>query len=109
MNISWLYLAIAIFAEIIATTALKSAAGFTRLWPSLITILGYGIAFYCLSLSLRSIPVGVAYAVWSGVGIVAISLIGVVAFKQHLDLAALIGIGLIIAGVFVLNVFSNTA
>lgn len=109
MTISWVYLSIAIFAEIIATTALKSAAGFTRLWPSVITITGYGIAFYCLSLSLRYIPVGVAYAVWSGVGIVAISLIGIFAFKQHLDTAALIGIGLIITGVIVLNVFSKTS
>src|SRR5699024_11735073 len=72
---SWIYLTIAIFAEIIATSALKSATGFTRLWPSLITAGGYAIAFFFLSLSLRTIPVGIAYAVWSGVGIVAIALI----------------------------------
>lgn len=105
---SWIYLSIAIVAEIIATSALKSAEGFTRLWPSVITIAGYSIAFYCLSLSLRYIPVGIAYAVWSGVGIVAISIIGLYFFKQSLDLAALIGIGLIIAGVVVLNVFSKS-
>lgn len=106
---SWIYLSIAIGAEIIATSALKSAAGFTRLVPSLITVAGYSIAFYCLSLSLRTIPVGIAYAVWSGVGIVAISLIGILFFKQHLDMPALLGIGLIIAGVLVLNVFSKSA
>lgn len=106
---SWVYLSIAIMAEIIATSALKSAAGFSRLIPSLITVVGYSIAFYCLSLSLRSIPVGVAYAVWSGVGIVAISLIGVLFFKQHLDTPALIGIGFIIVGVLVLNIFSKSA
>lgn len=105
---SWLYLSIAIFAEIIATSALKSAEGFTRLWPSVITLTGYGIAFYCLSISLRDIPVGIAYAVWSGAGIVAISIIGLVFFKQQLDAAALVGIGLIIAGVIVLNVFSKS-
>ena len=104
---SWFYLSIAIFAEIIATSALKSAAGFTRLWPSLITATGYAIAFFFLSLSLRTIPVGIAYAVWSGVGIVAIALIGLWFFQQQLDLAAYIGIGLIIAGVVVLNLFSK--
>lgn len=106
---SWLYLSIAIFAEIIATSALKSAAGFTRLWPSLITAGGYAIAFFFLSLSLRTIPVGIAYAVWSGVGIVAIALIGLWFFHQQLDFAAYAGIGLIIAGVIVLNVFSKTS
>lgn len=106
---SWIYLSMAIVAEIIATSALKSAAGFTRLGPSLITIIGYSIAFYCLSLSLRYIPVGIAYAIWSGVGIVAISLIGVVFFKQYLDAPALIGIGLIIAGVLILNIYSKSA
>lgn len=106
---SWFYLSIAIVAEIIATTALKSTQGFSRLWPSLLTLGGYSIAFFFLSLSLRSIPVGIAYAVWSGVGIVAISLIGIVLFKQHLDTAAWLGIGLIIAGVVVLNVFSKSS
>ena len=105
---SWTYLSIAIVAEIIATSALKSAEGFTRLWPSLVTIVGYAIAFFCLSLSLRHIPVGIAYAIWSGVGIVAISIIGFVLFKQSLDLAGFIGIGLIVAGVVVLNVFSKS-
>lgn len=106
---SWFYLSIAILAEIIATTALKKAEGFSLLAPSIITIIGYAIAFYFLSLSLRYIPVGVAYAVWSGVGIVAISIIGLILFKQSLDLAALIGIGFIVIGVLILNVFSKSA
>lgn len=106
---SWLYLAIAITAEIIATTALKASDGFTRLYPTLITIGGYLVAFYCLALTLKVIPVGVAYAIWSGAGIVAISLIGYIIFKQTLDTAALIGIGMIVAGVVVLNVFSKSA
>ncbi|TEA78697.1 multidrug efflux SMR transporter [Allopusillimonas ginsengisoli] len=106
---SWLYLAIAISAEIVATTALKATEGFTRLYPTLITVAGYSIAFYCLSLALRAIPVGIAYAIWSGAGIVAISLIGYFVFKQHLDTAAVIGITLIVAGVLVLNVFSKSS
>ncbi len=106
---SWLYLAIAIGAEIIATTALKASDGFTRLYPAVITTVGYLVSFYFLALTLRVIPVGVAYAIWSGAGIVAISLIGYVMFKQTLDTAALIGIGLIVAGVLVLNIFSKSA
>lgn len=104
---SWIYLAVAIFAEIIATTALKASDGFTRLYPSLITTVGYALSFYCLAIALRIIPVGIAYAVWSGAGIVAISLIGYLVFKQALDTAGLIGIALIVAGVLVLNVFSK--
>ena len=106
---NWLFLSIAIAAEVIATSALKAADGFTRLGPSLVVIAGYGIAFYLLSLALRGIPVGVAYAVWSGVGIVLISVIGWLAFGQTLDAAAVFGIGLIMAGVIVLNVFSRTS
>jgi small multidrug resistance pump len=106
---SWIYLAIAIAAEIIATTALKASDGFSRFYPSAITVVGYSVAFYCLALTLRVIPVGIAYAIWSGVGIVAISLIGYVLYKQTLDAAALLGIGLIVAGVVVLNVFSKSA
>jgi len=105
---NWLFLSIAIAAEVIATSALKAADGFTRLGPSLVVISGYGIAFYFLSLALRGIPVGVAYAVWSGVGIVLISVIGWFAFGQTLDAAAVLGIGLIMAGVIVLNLFSRS-
>lgn len=104
---SWVFLTIAIAAEVAATTALKASEGFTRLVPAGITIVGYGIAFYLLALALRTIPVGVAYAVWSGVGIAAISAIGYFLFGQKLDAAALVGIGLILAGVLVLNMFSG--
>lgn len=105
----WLYLGIAIISETIATSALKSSAGFSRLLPSLLVVAGYGIAFYFLSLTLRSIPVGIAYAVWSGVGIVLITLVGWLVFGQKLDLPALLGMGLIVAGVVVMNVFSKAA
>lgn len=105
---SYLYLGIAIVAEVIATSALKSSESFTRLWPSLLTLAGYALAFYFLSLTLRSIPVGIAYALWSGVGIVLISLLGWWVHKQTLDLPALLGLGLIIAGVLVINLFSKS-
>ncbi|MDF2983442.1 MAG: multidrug transporter [Devosia sp.] len=107
--IAYVYLAVAIVAEVIATTALRAADGFTQLWPSLISIVGYVVAFYFLSLTLRSMPVGIAYAIWSGVGIVLISLAGWLIYKQLLDLPALLGMGLIMAGVIVINLFSKTA
>ena len=103
------YLIIAIIAEVIATGALKSSEGFTKLAPSLIVVVGYGIAFYFLSLVLKTIPVGVAYAIWSGLGVVLISIVAVFVFKQKLDLAAVIGILLIISGVMVINLFSNSS
>ena len=106
---NWLFLAIAIVSETIATSALKSSVGFTRLMPSLLVVAGYGIAFYFLSLTLRTIPIGIAYAVWSGVGIVLIALVGWLVFGQKLDTPALLGMGLIVAGVVVMNVFSKTA
>lgn len=99
----------AIVSEVIATSALKASEGFSRLWPSLLVLAGYLAAFYFLSLTLRTIPVAVAYAIWSGVGIALIALIGWIFFAQALDMAALIGIALIVAGVFVLNVFSTTS
>ena len=105
----WLYMAGAIFCEIIATSALKSAEGFTRPLPTALVLIGYGIAFYCLSVALKTIPVGIAYAVWSGVGIVAISLIGLFYYRQTIDAAGLIGMALIVAGVIVINLFSRTA
>lgn len=104
----WLYLAIAIVAEVAATSALKASDGFTRLVPVLIVVIGYGAAFFFLSLTLRSIPVGIAYAVWSGVGIFLISSIGWLVFDQTLDVPAVIGLALIVAGVVVLNVFSRS-
>jgi small multidrug resistance pump len=107
--VNWLYLAVAIVAEVIATSALKASDGFSRLMPSLVVVLGYCIAFVCLSLTLRTIPVGVAYAVWSGVGIVLIALVGYFAFNQVLDTAALVGMALILAGVLIINLFSRSA
>ena len=104
----WLLLAIAIVSEVIATSALKASEGFSRLWPSLVVVAGYAAAFYCLSLTLKTIPIGVVYAIWSGVGIALIALIGWLVFGQSLDAAAIIGMLLIIAGVVVLNVFSKT-
>jgi small multidrug resistance pump len=105
---SHLALLIAILSEVVATSALKASDGFTNLIPSIVVVVGYGAAFYFLSLALKTIPMGVAYAIWSAVGIVLISLVGWIAFAQKLDLAALAGLGLIIAGVLVLNVFSGT-
>ncbi|HEY9103864.1 multidrug efflux SMR transporter [Chitinimonas sp.] len=105
----WLYLLIAILAEVAATSALKLSEGFSRPWPSLVVVAGYGVAFYFLSLTLRSIPVGIAYAVWSGVGVVLIASIGWLWFGQKLDLPAILGMGLIVAGVLVLNLCSRTS
>ena len=106
--IAYLYLGVAIIAEVIATTALRASNGFTQLWPSVISIAGYVVAFYFLSLTLRTMPVGIAYAIWSGVGIVLISLAGWLIYRQLLDLPAIIGMGLIMAGVIVINLFSKS-
>lgn len=105
----YLLLAIAIVAEVIATSALRAADGFTRLWPSVLVVVGYAIAFVFLSLTLKSIPVGIAYAVWSGLGIVLISLVAYFVYDQTLDLPAFIGMALILAGVLVLNLFSKSS
>lgn len=105
----YVYLCLAVVAEVIGTSALKASEEFTKLGPTLLVIAGYGIAFYMLTLVLRTIPIGVAYAIWSGIGIALISLIGVVVFRQSLDLPAVIGIGLIVAGVAVINLFSKVA
>ena len=101
-------LALAIVAEVVATSALQASAGFTRLWPSVLVVLGYGVAFYCLSLTLRTVPVGVAYALWSGLGIVLITAVGWVLYQQRVDAAALLGMALIMAGVAVIQLFSKT-
>lgn len=108
MTLSYVYLGVAIVAEVVATTALKASESFTRPLPSVITVVGYALAFYFLSLTLRVLPTGVAYAIWSGVGIVLISLVSWLYYKQSLDAPAIIGMGLIIAGVVVLNVFSSS-
>jgi len=105
---SYMYLVIAIVAEVIGTSALKAAEGFTRPLPSLVVVIGYGVAFYFLSLSLKVIPVGIAYAIWSGVGVALITLIGWLVFKQRLDAPALAGLALIVAGVVLIQ-FSSSA
>lgn len=104
----WIYLTIAIVAEVIATSALKAAEGFTQLVPSIIVVTGYALAFFFLSLTLRSIPLGITYAVWSGIGIVLVSFAGWMIYGQTLDLPALIGVGLIVAGTVILFGFSKT-
>ena len=105
---SYLYLAVAIVAEVIATSALKATEGFSRIGPSVLVVAGYATAFYCLSLTLRDIPVGISYAIWSGVGIVLVTAIAWLWYGQKLDLAALVGLGLIIAGVLVINLLSKS-
>lgn len=105
---SWLALVLAICAEVVATSALKSSEGFTRAGPTALVVLGYGIAFYLLSITLRQIPVGIAYAVWSGAGIVLVAAIAWALHGQRLDGWGVLGIGLIIAGVAVLNLLSRT-
>ena len=106
---SFLYLTIAVVFEVIATSALKASEEFTRLWPSVAVIVGYSISFYMLSLCLRQIPLGVMYAIWSGLGIVLTAIVGWIAFKEVLDAPAIAGIGLILAGVLVIRLFSTTA
>jgi len=105
---TYLYLTIAIVAEVIATSFLKSCDGFTRLWPSTIVVVGYAVAFFFLSLTLRSLSVGIVYAIWSGVGIVLVSIIAWIFLGQRLDVPAVVGMVLIIAGVAVINLFSKT-
>ncbi|MEM6260806.1 MAG: multidrug efflux SMR transporter [Planctomycetota bacterium] len=109
MAMPYLYLAIAIVMEVVATSALKASDGFTRLWPSLIVVAGYCVAFYCLSLCLRTMDVGFAYAIWCGVGIVLVTMVAAVLYKQVPDAWAVVGMTLIIAGVLVLNLLSKSA
>ncbi|RGP52712.1 hypothetical protein ASB58_18145 [Pseudomonas abyssi] len=105
----WVYLISAIVSEVIATSALKASTGFSKPLPSVVVVVGYLVSFYFLSLTLKTIPVGIAYAIWSGVGVVLISIVAWLLYGQKLDLPALIGMGLIISGVMVINLFSNTA
>lgn len=102
-----MYLTMAIVAEVIATTMLKASEGFTRLWPSLLVVLGYGVAFWGLSMVVKSIPLGIVYAIWSGMGIVLVSVAAVFVYQQKLDWPAIVGMGLIIAGVLVINLLSK--
>ena len=105
---AWLILFVAGLCEIGWAVGLKYTEGFSRLWPSAVVVLGYGVAFYFLSLTLRTVPVGVAYAIWSGLGVVLVALLSWWLFGQKLDLAALLGMGLIVAGVLVMNLFSSS-
>ena len=105
---SFVYLGIAVIFEVIATSSLKASEEFTRLWPSLVVVVGYGIAFYLLSLCLRTIPLGVMYAIWSGLGVVLTAIVGWIVYKEHLDLPAVIGMTLILSGVAVIRLFSST-
>ncbi len=108
MSATYALLFFAIVAEVVATTALARTDGFTRLWPSVVTIAGYAIAFWSLSFVLRVMPTGVVYAIWSGLGVVLVALVAWVWAKQALDLPAILGLGLIVAGVAVINLFSQT-
>ncbi len=104
-----MYLTMAIVAEVIATTMLKASEGFTRLWPSLLVVLGYGVAFWGLSMVVKSMPLGIVYAIWSGMGIVLVSVAAVFVYQQKLDWPAIFGMGLIIAGVLVINLLSKAS
>ncbi len=106
---NYLFLSIAILAEVIATSSLKASNGFSRPVYSVVVIAGYAIAFYCLSLTLRTVPLGIAYAIWSGVGVALVTLIGWFAYRQHLDVPAIVGIALIVVGVIILNLFSKSS
>ncbi len=105
---TYIYFAAAIISEVVATSALKASEQFTKLIPSLIVIIGYCISFYLVTLVLRTIPVGITYAIWAGVGIVLVALVGAILYKQIPDLPAVIGMGLIVAGVVIINLYSKT-
>ncbi len=105
----YLYLGIAIICEVIGTSALQASNGFTKILPSTIVVIGYGLAFYLLGFALKFMPVGIAYAIWAGLGIVLIAIVGAIAFKQTPDMPAVIGMVLIILGVLVIRLFSKTA
>ena len=106
---NYVYLAVAIVAEVIGTSALSASNGFTRIWPSVVTAICFAIAFYFVSLAMRTIPVGVVYATWSGVGIVLITAVAWLWFRQTLDPPAVAGVSLIVAGVIIVNLFSKVA
>ena len=105
----WLYLTFAIISEVIATSALKSTEGFSKLWPSLFVLVGYSASFYFLSMTLDTIPIGVVYAMWSGVGVAAITLVSIFVFDQKIDNVGLFGIALIVSGVVILRLFSESS
>lgn len=105
----WIYLVVAIIAEVVATSALKASEGFTRPFPLLIVAIGYGTAFFFLSLTLRTVPIGIVYAIWSGLGMVLIGIIGWLVYKQALDTPAVAGMALIVMGVIVMKLFSKSS
>ena len=109
MPVQYIYLLIAILFEVVGTSMLQASAQFTKLLPSVGVVIGYAGAFYFMSLTLRFMPVGIVYALWSGIGIVLITIVGYFLYKQNVDLAAIIGISLIIAGIVVIQIFSKTA
>jgi len=106
---AYLYLALAIVAEVVATSSLKASQEFTRFWPSLVVVVGYGLAFYTLTLALRSLPVGIAYAFWAGLGIVLVTLIGFLVYGERPDPPALLGLAMIVGGVVVIQAFSSVS
>lgn len=106
---TYLILFLAIAAETVGTTALQASQQFTRLWPSVLVVIAYGLSFWLLSLTLKTMPVGIVYAIWSGLGIVLIALIGLTVFGQRLDLPAILGMGLILTGILVIHLFSNAS
>ncbi|WP_308342329.1 DMT family transporter [Roseobacter insulae] len=109
MPMHYIYLVFAIITETIGTTALQASAQFSRFWPSVLVVVAYGISFYLLALALRLMPVGIVYAIWSGLGIVLIAVIGFVVFGQRLDTPALLGLALIILGIVIIHLFSSSA
>ncbi|WP_298969612.1 SMR family transporter [uncultured Roseobacter sp.] len=109
MPMHYLYLVLAIVAETIGTTALQASQQFSRLWPSVLVVVAYGISFYLLALALKFMPVGIVYAIWSGLGIVLIAIIGFIVFGQRLDLPAVLGLTLIIVGILIIHLFSKSA
>lgn len=109
MPIHYVFLVIAILFEVTATSALPASQQFTRLWPSVIVVVGYCLSFFFLSMTLKVMPVGVVYAMWSGLGIVTVAIVGYFVYNQKLDVPAVLGMGLIILGVLVINLFSSTA
>lgn len=109
LSMAYLYLFIAVIAEVIATSSIKASAGFSKLGPSLLVVIGYTLSFVLLSLVLKTVPVGIAYASWSGIGMAFVAIISYFLYGQKLDAVAMCGIGMIITGVLVINLFSKTA
>jgi small multidrug resistance pump len=109
MRLDFVYLLLAIVAEVIATSSLKATEGMTRFWPSVLVVVGYSSAFWLLSLAVRTIPIGIAYAIWAGLGIVLVTLAGIVLYRQVPDFFACLGLALIIAGVLIIQLFSKSA